>query len=236
MTTNRNAGARVGVWVSAAVVSLGTAGCFPSGPQLGVIKNPNDPQCAAADCPTLEIPAPNTDNTYTIIKLVDVDGGMVSFPMVWGDISHVWWVMKLAPGAHKITVSTEEKKSSNVGMAILEGLAATRVLDFEAVAGKRYWLWGSRRSPDASFDAWLEEGTLDRTFVAGTDGIETDAFQKFLEDLGGSSYELDARLWWATAPQVDRIFQRTGDVVGDTEAFGLFPSSFDAVPAHLKAK
>ena len=217
------------------------AGCLPSAPQLGLVKNPTGAQCNDADCPTLEIPAPNRDDTHNAVALQDIDGSQVTMPVVWSGQGRVWWVMKLTPGTHKLSVASNEKLGGDFGSALAKGIGSIRTLEFEAQAGMRYWLWGSRRSEDASFDAWVEEGNLDRAFVVGTDGIEPNDFQKFLDAIGGGGgvgsdvYIYDARDWWPLAPQLDRLFQRS-EIVGDTESFGTFPASLDAVPAALRAK
>src|SRR5687768_13832200 len=123
------------------VCALSGCSFFVDSPKLGIVKSPLDQQCDAADCPTIEIPAPLESERYNPANLGQVDGKSVDFPIVGGPKGMVWWTMKVTPGTHQLAVSTrEDTAGKDVGTALLEGVASLHLIDFEAQAGKRYWL------------------------------------------------------------------------------------------------
>ena len=213
-----------------AVVALGltTLGCsaFVSKPQLSVLKSPVG-ECKDADCPTVEVPAPMKDGIFNPVDFKQLDGKDVETPLVFGQPGMTWQVMKIPPGKHTIfAASREDREGQSFGESMVKGLASMETIEFTAEKGRRYWLWGGRKSKDSSFFVWLEEGTLDRTFVGGSDMLKQSKFSKVLEmltpDDGAPPYQYDVRTWWASAPQLDRTFQKS-ERVGEVATFGADP-------------
>jgi hypothetical protein len=190
------------------------SGCGMSNPRLGYIKSPEAAPCRDADCPTLELPAPNDSESFNpaTAGVMYFDDKSVAKPFVMAYAGRVWWIMKVNPGKHSVKVLPD-------GTNLIGGIAASAkdAISFEAQKGKRYWLFSRPGAGGFSSKTWVEEGSADRPVVGGDRNLEAHSIAASLlggEDKAAKSH---VELWWAGVPTFDKIFQapsveRIGDV------------------------
>jgi hypothetical protein len=191
-------------------------GCGMSNPRLAIVKSPEASPCQEADCPTLEIPAPNHDEQFNpaAAAVVKLDGAPVKQPFVFASKGRIWYAMKINPGQH--TVKVEPIEGQNLTGAIVS--AARDALKFEAKKGKRYWLFNRIGVGGYSSNTWVEDSAGDRPVVAGERKLEAHnlAASIFLGEGEKKAVASQVEVWWAGAPTYDKIFHGPGvEHVGD---------------------
>jgi hypothetical protein len=183
------------------------SGCGLNVPRLAYLKSPEASQCKDADCPTLEIPAPNHDELYNpaAAAVVHFDGTPVKQPMIMASKGRIWYVMKINPGAH--TIKVQPMEGTNLIGAI--GSAAKDALKFEAAKGKRYWLFNRIGVGGYSAKTWVEDAAGERPVVAGERNLEPHniAASLFLGEAEKKAQAAQVEVWWAGAPTHDKAFQ-----------------------------
>jgi hypothetical protein len=200
---------------------LALTGCGMSNPKLVYVKSPEASPCKEADCPTLEIPAPNHDEQFNpaAAAVVTFDGAAVKQPFVMANKGRLWYVMKIGPGAHSVKV--EPMQGTNLIGAIAS--AAKDALKFEAKRGKRYWLFNRVGVGGYSSKTWVEDAAGDRPVVAGERNLEPHhiAAALFLGEEEKKAQASQVEIWWAGAQTYDKLFQspqtpRVGDESAST--------------------
>jgi hypothetical protein len=186
---------------------LALTGCGMNNPRLVYIKSPEASPCKEADCPTLEIPAPNHDELFNpaAAAVVTFDGAALKQPFVMANKGRLWYVMKIGPGQHSVKV--EPMEGTNLIGAIAS--AAKDSLRFDAKKGKRYWLFNRIGVGGYSSKTWVEDASGDRAVVAGERNLEPHniAASLFLGAEEKKAQASQVELWWAGAPTHDKVFQ-----------------------------
>ncbi len=205
------------------------SGCGMSNPRLVHIKSPEANLCKDADCPTLEIPAPNHNEMFNPAAeaTVTFDDQNVKMPFVMAAKGRLWYVMKINPGAH--TVKVQPNSGTNLIGAI--ATAAKDAIKFDAQKGKRYWLFARIGVGGYSSKTWVENAEGDRPVVAGDRNLEAHniAASIFLGDAEKKAQASMVEIWWAGAPTHDKAFHSAG--VENVYADGLAPANAAPPPA-----
>jgi hypothetical protein len=189
----------------AAVVFLAAlSGCGFNKNRLAYVKSPEATPCTDADCPTLEIPAPNHDDMFNPASagVTYLDGVPVKHPFIMGSHGHIWYVMKVNPGKHTVKVL-------GAGTNLIGGIVnlASDALPFEAQRGRRYWLFFRAGWAGYTAKTWLEEGVGARPIVAGERDLEPRPLRSYTSDAELRAQEGRLEVWWSMAPAADQVFQ-----------------------------
>lgn len=204
LSTSLSSAARV-LLVAGGLSAL--TGCGMSNPRLVHVKSPEATPCQAADCPTLEIPAPNHDEQFNPAAsgAITFDGSPVKRPLVFATSGRLWYVMKINAGPHSVKV--EPAEGTNLVGAIAG--AAEDALRFEAKKGKRYWLFNRIGVGGYSSKTWVEEADGGRAVVAGERNLEPHHLTAalFLGEGEKKAQASQVEVWWSAAPAADKLFQ-----------------------------
>jgi hypothetical protein len=207
-----------GSFVSVALASLALGGCGLSTPRVAYIKSPEPRRCVAKDCPTIELPAPNSDDRYNPGELAMLDGQLVTPPAVLANDGRVWYVMPIQPGKHSIDVGCK-----NVGII---GKATKPHLELDAQPGQRYWVFARPSVGGVVHRAWIESADAARTVLAGERNLEPHSMAAGLIDDPKKDPKVEE--WWIAAPALDQQIFRQAEKVGDV------PPPAPAVAAQAK--
>jgi len=193
------------VKLSALIALPFVVGCGLSTPVLGYVKSPEEKQCTADDCPTIEIPAPNDDTMFNPVSFRHLDDKAVSPELIFANKGRVWWIMKVNPGKHSLKVMPDTGATNIIGTAT----TTEQALEFEAKPGQRYWVFLRPGAGGYSAKPWIESSEGDREVLAGERKLDPHniAASIFLEGEANAS-EPRVEMWWKIAPAAWNEFAR----------------------------